>query len=376
MYHSVVAGDAPLRGVLAKLLETGDLPFRDFVELALYHPQFGYYRQAENPIGKTRDYVTSPALSPVFSFALTGLIREFVGRAGDEMSTVVDIGCGDGSLIHSLYRALDSEARSRIRFYGVDRALERIHADEPAISFVTSLDSVPRNGAHLLIANELFDAFPFARLVQRDEHLHELWVTEREGGLDWTEHEAPGGYEDYFAEQGIELESGQFADVSLEWGAYYGDLCRFVHRGLIVTFDYGFPAAQLFHPRARRFGTAASYSKQRVTRDLLDMPGARDITAHVNFSDLIRAGERAAFSTLFFDRQAKFLLALGAAQHELFTPVTDVAIDSMAGGVELLQRREDARRLVLPDGIGEDIRVLVQSRGLPQTEWSFQHQLF
>jgi SAM-dependent MidA family methyltransferase len=371
-----VPTDAPLREVLGKLLETGDLPFRDFVELALYHPQFGYYRQAESPIGKTRDFVTSPALSPVFAFALSGLVREFVGRGGYEMSTVVDIGCGDGALIHSLYGAMDAEARSHVRFYGVDRSLERVRSADYGVAFVETLDAVPRDGAHLLIANELFDALPFARLVHRGEHLHELWVSEHDGELDWTEHEAPGPYEDYFAEHGIELEDGQFADVSLEWGAYYTDLCRFLTRGMIVTFDYGFTARQLFHPRIRRFGTAASYSKQRVTRDLLAAPGRHDITAHINFSDLIRAGEQASLTTLFFDRQAKFLLALGATEHELFTPVTEVQIESTAVGLDLLQRREDARRLVLPDGIGEEIRVLVQSRGLPQTDWAFQRPLF
>ena len=181
-------------------------------------------------------------------------------------------------------------------------------------------------------------------------------------------------YEDYFAERGLELTSGQFADLSLEWQAYYADVCAFVERGLIVTLDYGFPEDQLFHPRFRRFGTAASYTQQRVTRDLLQDPGWRDLTAHINFTDLIRTGERAGHRTLFFDRMAKFLLALGVAEHELFAPIQDV--ESLEGGLEVRQWREDARRLILPDGIGEDIRVLVQSRGMPEEGWSFQRKLF
>ncbi|HEU4522215.1 MAG TPA: hypothetical protein VFT12_09445, partial [Thermoanaerobaculia bacterium] len=93
----------PLHGVLLNMLKSGDLTFPDFMEVALYHPEFGYYARARNPVGKEADYVTSPALSPVFGFALTRLVHEFVSRAGDELSTVVDIGCGDGGLIHSLY---------------------------------------------------------------------------------------------------------------------------------------------------------------------------------------------------------------------------------------------------------------------------------
>jgi SAM-dependent MidA family methyltransferase len=349
---------------IRNLLQDNDLSFHDFVELALYHPEFGYYMQHAHP---EADYITSPHLSPVFAATLARLVREFSSRAGDAMSTVVDIGCGDGSLIHSLYLECVGHA-APIRFYGVDRSVERINIKDPALHFVQTIDEVPRDGAHLLFANELFDAFPFARLVQRDEHLHELWVTDREGQLDWTEHEASGPYEDYFAARGIELENGQFADVSLEWAGYYGDLCRFVARGAIVTFDYGFPQDQLFHSRIRRFGTAASYRAHRVTRDLLRSPGDQDITAHINFTDLIHAGEESGFATLFFDRQAKFLLALGAAEHPL--------IQSEPTSVESLQQKEAARRLVLPDGIGEDIRVLVQARSMPLDGWSFQRKLY
>ena len=201
-------GRGRLSEVIHKALEHNDLPFRDFVELALYHPDLGYYAQRAQP---ETDYITSPRLSPLFGATLGGLIREFSNRAGSETSTVVDIGCGDGSLIHSLY--LERERTTGLRYYGVDRSLARLRPevrDQPGLHFVRGLDEVPRSGSHLILANELFDALPFARLVQRDEHLHELWVTDREGNLDWTEHEAPGPYEDYFSARGIELEEGQF----------------------------------------------------------------------------------------------------------------------------------------------------------------------
>ena len=365
--------------IIRNMLKSGDLPFLDFMELALYYPGLGYYSRGENRVGKEGDYVTGPTLSPLFAATLSGLVREFVGRMGEEVSTVVDVGCGDGRLIHTLCVDSGPRADSRVRFYGVDRSLDRVAFSHPNLHFVRSIEAVPQDGAHVVFSNELFDAFPFARLVQRGEHLHELWVTEREGELDWSEREAPAPYEDYFAERGIELRDGQFADVSREWEAYSSDLCRFVKKGMIVTFDYGFPEKQLFDARARRFGTAASYAQHRVTRDLLATPGERDLTAHVNFTDLIRAGEREGWTTLFFGRQARFLLALGATEHPLLQPLEESAVPvvtTVEEAVQLQQRREEARRLVLPDGIGEEIRVLVQSRGLDVNNWSFQRELF
>ena len=362
-----------LLSALRNMLQDSDLSFRDFMEVALYHPQLGYYSQSRSPVGKTGDFVTSPQLSPLFSFVLSLLIPEFVLKVTDGMCSIVDIGCGEGSLIHSLYEAQPGQARRE--FFGVDRSLERVK-ESVGVKFTTDLASVPKNDAQFVICNELFDALPFARLVMRDEDLHELWVTERDGHLDWNEHEAEARYRDYFSDRGIELSDGQFADVSLEWEATYADICRFVSRGLIVTFDYGYPAQQLFSSRAHRFGTAAAYAGQQVSRDLLANPGEQDLTAHINFSDLQRVGEGNGFATLFFDRQAKFLLAAGATEHELLQPVDESQVASVDDALALHERREEARRLVLPDGIGEDIRVLVQGKGLPREGWSFQRKLF
>lgn len=353
---TIVSDGADAIGYLRKLLENSDLSFRDFVEIALYHPDFGYYSRERHPAGKEGDYVTSPALSPLFSFSLGRLVREFLERHTDVVCTIVDIGSGDGSLIRELAKI------GGAKYFGVDR----VRGD------LRTIDQIPRGGAHLILSNELFDAFPFARLVQRDEHLHELWVTERDGALDWSEHEAPFAYEDYFAARNIVLQDGQFADVSLEWETAYGEICDIVERGLIVTFDYGYPGAQLFHPRARRFGTAAAYAKHQATRDLLANPGEQDLTAHINFDDLIRAGEARGFNTRFFDRQAKFLLALGAAEHEIFKREAQ----SVEEAIALREAKDDARRLILPDDIGHDLRVLVQARNIAGGAWSFERPLF
>ena len=327
-----------MRDILRNMLQNGDLPFRDFMEVALYHPEVGYYTRAQKPVGKEGDFITGPLLSPAFSFAIGNLVRNFVRRNTDVVSTIVDVGCGSGELV----RALQGIERTEV--FGIERG--------------QSIFDLPRNGAQIVISNELFDALPFARLVQRGDELHELTVTK---DLDWGERQAGRDYIDYFATRGIELADGQFADVSLEWEAMYADLCRFVERGLILTFDYGYPEDQLFRSRIRRYGTAAAYRGHRVSRDLLANPGEQDLTAHINFTDLQRAGEQLGFTTFVFTRQAQFLLSLGITEHELFTPIQDLE----SASIELMEQRDEARRLVLPDGIGEEIRVLLQGKGVP-----------
>src|SRR5437764_6353126 len=116
VYDSAMNGEASMLDVLRKSLKDSDLPFHDFVELVLYHPEFGYYARAESPVGKEGDYVTSPVLSRVFSYSLGKLCREFMSRSGDAVSQVVDIGCGDGALIRAL--AGEKPLATETQFYG------------------------------------------------------------------------------------------------------------------------------------------------------------------------------------------------------------------------------------------------------------------
>src|SRR5438046_8781209 len=106
--------EATLQDVIHNHLKSRDLPFRDFVELALYHPELGYYRQIPCPVGRAADFVTSPSLSPVFSFSLGKLVRQFLSRTGGAVSQIVDIGAGNGALINSL--RMEGAA-----FFGVER---------------------------------------------------------------------------------------------------------------------------------------------------------------------------------------------------------------------------------------------------------------
>src|ERR1044072_8802718 len=118
-----MAETSPTMRVLRNLLQYGDLSFRDFVEIALYHAEAGYYTRPLNRVGKQGDYVTSPSLRPVFSSAIGKLIDEFVARAEGAVCTFVDIGCGEGHLL--------KDAATRIRAIGIDRRLGNSLLDVP-----------------------------------------------------------------------------------------------------------------------------------------------------------------------------------------------------------------------------------------------------
>lgn len=348
-------------------LERLPLSFRDFVEHSLFDPEEGYYRRPR----AGGDYATAVDLSPAYSFALARLMDELAARLPDGLSAAVDVGCGDGSLLAGLRDAAGPGAPPR--FLGVDRSLGRLRpelAADPALEFLEAIP--PLDGPAFVVSNELFDAVPWHRVVQREEGLRELWTGRQGETLAWEERPAPPEVAGYFEARGIRLDRGQFADITPGWGELYRSVLRAVPAGLAVTVDYGFPQERLFDVRVRRWGTAVAFHRHELNRDLLARPGRQDLTAHVNFTDLMRAGEAEGWSTLAFMRQASFLLAIGIADHPLFTPLEELRGGEAGGAMALAEAREQARRLVLPDGIGDEMRVLVQGRGVPLEGWSFQ----
>jgi SAM-dependent MidA family methyltransferase len=202
----------------------------------------------------------------------------------------------------------------------------------------------------LVFSYELFDALPVHRLVGlAGGSAGELRVVrDASGALAWR----PGPLSDPALAEllgGHRLEPGQVADLSPGWVPLYRRLASCLGRGLLVTCDYGYERARLLDPRVRRHGTLAAYRSHRVHRDALRDLGEQDLTAHVDFTALREAGEAAGLATVAFTRQARWLTALG-----LFDALAE------AGPAARLR----AAALLDPEGMGDQIRVLVQARGL------------
>ena len=48
----------------------GSLAFEQFMEMALYEPELGYYVRPEMALGAAGDFVTAPEMTPLFGAAL------------------------------------------------------------------------------------------------------------------------------------------------------------------------------------------------------------------------------------------------------------------------------------------------------------------
>jgi SAM-dependent MidA family methyltransferase len=137
------------------------------------------------------------------------------------------------------------------------------------------------------------------------------------------------------------------ADLAPGWVPLYRELAQRLGRGLLVTCDYGYERNRLLDPRVRRHGTLACYTRQRVHRNPFVLVGEQDLTAHVDLTALRRAGEESGLTTVALTRQALWLASCG-----LFADLAEAGPEA----------RQSAMALLDGEGMGEEIRVLVQAR--------------
>jgi SAM-dependent MidA family methyltransferase len=320
------------------------------MEAALYDSREGYYAGGAR-IGERGDFVTSPHVTPAFAAAIARRFRrDTEGFEGPV--DFVEVGAGEGRFLDDFAAALareDGSFAGRVRLTAVERAAgarEKFPARAAKPRILESAgDLAEASVSGWIFSNELYDALPVARVCETSDGLRELRVGIDSQGFTWVRAPAPGEYREYLARFGVTLEPGQAAEISPDAAPLHRRLARALARGFLVAFDYGHRAPVLYHPLARRNGTIAVHSGGRRRLDPLWRPGEVDLTAHVNWDDLIRAGEEEGLVTRAITRQGRYLVEAG-----LFDFVT-----SDAG-------KWRAYRIVDPEGMGDELSVLVQER--------------
>ncbi len=356
-----------MNGIVAEIARRGRVSFRTFMELALYHPRFGYYtrpRSGPGPAGPGGDFLTAPTASPLFVATLARLCDTLAERLGHGL-TFLELGGGEGVLLEGLSRAVRPGTLTRVVAVEIAPwARRRIVRRCPGAQVVARLGEAERpTGSVVLFASELYDALPVRRLtlarVDGQLVLQEYFVEVGRGGsLQWV-CDAPESPEVavYLHETGIVLEEGQVVEVRPELrGIHASNLAWCGRDALALVVEYGHPARRLFDARSRRHGSLVAYSGHRLVRDVLSEPGRLDITAHVNFDDL-----EGAAADVGWDRGEIRPLGLFLALHGAVSllpsgkegPLTPSEWATLAA----------AKKLLVPSGMASDLKVLVQGRG-------------
>ena len=357
--------------IVSRIREKGPLTAAGFIDLALYHPEYGYYSTTARRSGRHGDFVTSVDTGPLFGEMLAVQLGEMWRELGRPAKfDLVEAGAGNGLLMRDL---LDAARASDMNFYGalrvtlVDRspaaraahgAMLGPHPDR----FVRSEPDLPSHIEGVILANELLDAMPVHLAVTSGGRLQEIYITVDGDRLREIVGElSTPRIADFVDRAGMAPAEGVRIEAGLAAVDWLRGAARSLRRGFLVLFDYGYDARQL----AESGGTLGSYRRHtHATDDWLRDPGERDLTAHVNLTAVRNEAKAAGLDLLGATNQTHFLLSLGIVQRL-----------SASDDAQAVARRRAATSLVLPEGLGGTQQVVVFGknagrpalRGLSQT---------
>jgi len=268
----------------------GGITFARFMELALYHPLYGYYTSDAARIGKHGDFFTSVSVGPLFGKILAQYFRKLRSESGVEDFAIWEFG-GRGGELRTDVLAVAPELKWNI-----------IEAGDP----------LPDEMIDCVFSNELLDALPVHRVQVRGGVWRELFVAASTAGFV----EVAGPLSDpRLAEAVRDLPIAQMegyrTEINLRALDWLTQIAARLRHGWMLTFDYGFERADYFAPH-RRDGHLQCYCRHQRHGNPFANIGAQDITTHVDFSAFVEHGRALGLETLWFCDQGKFLLDEGA----------------------------------------------------------------
>ena len=358
----------------------GRITFARFMQACLYSPRGGFYSARGNRI--SAHFGTSSTSHPVFGALLARQLEQMWHILGDPpVFHVIEVGSGDGALAQSIMDACRRSAPRfayALRYAAVDYEPGWSQSPDHALGWANDTEDWTspsrqdavlriqrvkaeglrafRNIVGCILCNELIDNFPVHRFAVQGGRVKEVFVTTSGENLIEVLDEPSSPYiEERLTDLGLSLPEGYRGEVNLAIEDWTRQISNALERGFVLTIDYGQLAADLYSPRNAQ-GTLVCFNRHAISSDPYQHIGQQDITCQVDFTSLMRAGERYGLSTVGYAPQSRFLDNLGFSSFLDALPAQGLS----AARTEL--SRIAMMTLVDPDEYG-DFKVLAQVKG-------------
>ena len=326
------AVDQEIRDLIQR---NGRITFARFMQAGLYSPSGGFYSDRGNRI--SAHFGTSSTSHPVFGALIARQLEQMWRLLGDPpVFHVIEVGSGDGVLAQSI---VDACRRMAPRFaqalYYVAADYEPGEFQPPDHTFDWANgtgDGIPssrqgtisgiqrvkteglrafRNVVGCILCNELIDNFPVHRFAIQGGSVKEVFVAlEGENLTEVLDEPSSPRIEERLTGLGLSLAEGYRGEVNLAMEDWTGQLSRVLDRGFILTIDYGQLATDLYSLQ-NAGGTLVCFNRHVVSSDPYQHIGQQDITCQVDFTSLMRLGDRQGLTTVGYALQSRFLTNLG-----------------------------------------------------------------
>ncbi len=345
---------------LQKLIQRagGWISFAQYMEAALYAPGLGYYAAGATKLGAAGDFVTAPEMTPLFGRTLAHAMAPVLKETDGE---VMELGAGSGKLAVDVLGELERLDALPTR-YGIlevsadlrARQQERLaHALPHLADRVHWLDALPDQFSGVMLGNEVLDALPVELVHWTDSEPMQRGVRLAGEAFVWQDRPIADPTLRARAET-LHPAPGYLSEINLAADALIAALAQRLDHGLILMIDYGFGESEYYHPQ-RHMGTLRAHYRHHALDDPFYLPGLCDLTAHVDFSAVARAGEASGLSLAGYASQANFLINAGLTELLMHISPTDAAV--------YLPQANAVQRLLSPAEMGDLFKVIGLSKG-------------
>ena len=353
-----------------RIKREGAISFRDFMDMALYYPELGYYTSPKEKIGGFGDFFTASELDSVFGELLAKQFKEIYQKIGENPFHIIEIGAGKGYLAHDILKTLKEqyqEVYENSTYFIIEKSPYHIKFQKEILNQFDNVQWVQdiidfdnESITGIVFSNELFDSFPVHLIRKLNGKIYEVYLeVDEENNVNEILKEIPSEISTYLKELNINIPEGMQTEINLDAVDYIKKIGKKLNKGYVITIDYGFPSNELYkHYRMR--GTLLCYYKHKYSENFYENVGLQDITSHVNFSALKYYGMVAGLDFTGFTDQAHFLTNLGLM--EIFQKLQE------KNDLESFERLNRLKTLVLPKGMGEKFKILVQHKNVPNPE--------
>jgi SAM-dependent MidA family methyltransferase len=349
--------------IIQKIKQQGPIPFYDFMEMALYYPELGYYTSSHEKIGAQGDYYTSSNLTSAFGEMLGSQIEEMWRILGEKEFKVVEMGAGLGLLSEDVlsYLKKNQQLYRDLNYCIVEKSpslrneqKKRLEAEN--VSWYVSITEIS-GMIGCIFSNELPDAFP-VHVVVMEKELMEVFVDYENGFIEMLK-PATCELKNYLEELKIILPFGYRTEINLDAIKWIQEIGSTLKKGFVITIDYGYPSDELYQDYRNR-GTLMCYYKHTVNETPFEHLGEQDMTTHVNFSALDHWGHKNGLDLCGFTDQVHFLIGLGIDEYLKTLQEKDP--------INYYRKMLPVKTLLME--MGETFKILIQNKGVEGFELS------
>lgn len=269
----------------------GKMSFRDFSEIALFDPEFGYYRRTRERVGRSAgtDFYTAASLGGIFGKLIRYAAQNLLGETENLREyTLVEIGAEPGQ----------THFEEQSEFF---REIRTVRVGEDF--------NIPEKS--VIVANELLDAQPFYRLVSRAGIWREIGVVEMpEKSGEWREvlldNFSSAEIRNFAEHTAVPADDGWHLDIALGAETLLRKILVGDWFGAAIFPDYGKSLEDCLETFPQ--GTARAYFRHTLSNALTQNPGEQDLTCHVFWDRLSAVFETCGFHSVSTLRQESFFM--------------------------------------------------------------------